>query len=664
MHRGQLCTGRLFNCTPAQLPPDVKANLTTLLRRGGTDLEGFIRPGCTHLTVDVVLNAEEVAAVRALQLPVYASLLRYGDPARTARNAAAAHAEGYGAVKLHEIDPAAVLAARDALGPDAVLMDDVNCPWSVAEALEHERLLRPAALHWLEEPVWPPEDAAGLARVPRCRHADRRRGELCDGACLRRPVRRRVGGRGATERRQDRHHRGTPGDRAGGCGQCARRAALRLFRAGLSRLVALGRNARDPAAGAPVADAGGKPVRSLAGRAGWGGGCAHRPRPGLRPGRGDPGTLPPRPRRRGKGGRMKITALHTTPGELTLPSPAVGGLGPIKTIGLVATRIETDEGLFGEHVLITLHGRHVRVLDEMVQSLAPLVVGRDPLHSTAIWADGWRQNNFVGHKGVAVMGLSAVDGALWDIRGKAAGLNIAALIGQARTAVPTYASGGLWLDRSIDALQAEASGFVSAGFRAVKMRLAPGPLPATEARVRAVREAIGPGITLMADANQQLNEAEAIRMGRMLERYDLAWFEEPLPAWDLAGVARVAAALDTPIASGETEYARYGFRTMLELRSADVLMPDLQRVGGVTEFIRVANFAAAYDVPVSSHLFPEMSLSVLAGLENATWLEHMPWLSPLYNEAVELQDGAAVVPDRPGWGFTLNMKNWLGRPTG
>ncbi len=351
---------------------------------------------------------------------------------------------------------------------------------------------------------------------------------------------------------------------------------------------------------------------------------------------------------------MKITAIRTIPGEIVLPSPAVGGLGAIHRLGLVATIVETDAGLVGEHLLITLHGRHVRVVDEMVQSLAPLVIGRDPVHSTAIWADGWRQNNFVGHKGVAVMGLSAIDGALWDIRGKAAGLNIAALIGQARTAVPAYASGGLWIDRSIDALQAEASGFVAAGFRAVKMRVAVGPLPATEARVRAVREAIGPDIKLMADANQQLTAEQAIRMGRMLEAYDLTWFEEPLPAWDLAGVARVAAALDTPIASGETEYARYGFRTMLELQSADILMPDLQRVGGVTEFIRVAHLAAAFDVPVSSHLFSEMSLSVLAGLENATWLEHMPWLAPLYRETIELVDGAAVVPDRPGWGFTLD----------
>lgn len=191
---------------------------------------------------------------------------------------------------------------------------------------------------------------------------------------------------------------------------------------------------------------------------------------------------------------------------------------------------------------------------------------------------------------------------------------------------------------------------------AVKMRLAPGPLPATEARVRAVCEAIGPGVKLMADANQQLSEEQAIRMGRMLEAYDLAWFEEPLPAWDLAGLARLAAALDTPIASGEREYARYGFRQMVEQRSADVLMPDLQRVGGVTEFIRVAHLAAAYDMPVSSHLFPEMSLSVLAGLDNATWLEHMPWLTPLYREPIELREGAAVVPDRPGWGFTLDLE--------
>lgn len=125
---------------------------------------------------------------------------------------------------------------------------------------------------------------------------------------------------------------------------------------------------------------------------------------------------------------------------------------------------------------------------------------------------------------------------------------------------------------------------------------------------------------------------------------------------DLAGLARVTAALDTPIASGETEYARYGFRQIIELNSVDVLMPDLQRVGGVSEFVRVAHLASAYDIPVSSHLFPEMSLGILAGLENATWLEHMPWVSPLYQEEIEVREGRAIVPDRPGWGFSLDLK--------
>ena len=172
--------------------------------------------------------------------------------------------------------------------------------------------------------------------------------------------------------------------------------------------------------------------------------------------------------------------------------------------------------------------------------------------------------------------------------------------------------------------------------------------------VAGVIDAIGPGVKLMADANQGLNEAQAIRLGRMLEPFDLTWFEEPLPAWDLEGLARVSAALDTPIASGETEYTRYGFRRMLELRSADILMPDLQRVGGVSEFMRVSHMAESHDVPVSSHLFPETSIQVLGALANAIYLEYMPWFSKLYHEELAFKDGNAIVPERPGWGFTFN----------
>jgi L-alanine-DL-glutamate epimerase-like enolase superfamily enzyme len=292
----------------------------------------------------------------------------------------------------------------------------------------------------------------------------------------------------------------------------------------------------------------------------------------------------------------------------------------------------------------------------MIEELADTVVGRDAGHIAEFWSRAWRDINFLGHKGVSVVGISAIDGALWDVLGKSVDLPIYRLLGGAKSTVPAYHSGGLWLSSSREELVEEAQRFAGQGFKAIKMRLGLPDPNEDIARVEEVRKAIGPSIKLMADANQGQTESGAIRLGRRLEQYDLTWFEEPLPAWDLDGLARVAAALDTPIASGETEYTRYGFRRMLELRSADILMPDLQRVGGVSEFVRVAHLAECYDVPVSSHLFPETSIQVLGGLSNGLYLEYMPWFSRLYNETLEFSNGDAIVPERPGWGFTFNQE--------
>jgi L-alanine-DL-glutamate epimerase-like enolase superfamily enzyme len=353
---------------------------------------------------------------------------------------------------------------------------------------------------------------------------------------------------------------------------------------------------------------------------------------------------------------MKIERLETRALSLPLDRPIESALGAIHGCGVVLVYAYTDNGIVGENLVFTLNDRRTGVLQAMVDGLADLVVGRDAGHIAGFWARAWKDINFLGHKGVPVMGISAIDGALWDIAGKAADMPLYRLLGGARDRVPAYHSGGLWLDRDIDALAREAQDMVAQGFKAVKMRLGmPDPRQDAE-RVRAVRQAIGPDVRLMADANQGLTEAQAIRLGRMLEEYALTWFEEPLPAWDLEGVARVAAALDTPIASGETEYARYGFRSMLALRSADVLMPDLQRVGGVSEFMRVGHMAESHDVPVSSHIFPETSIQVLGALANAIYLEYMPWFSSLYRERLEFVDGDALAPERPGWGFTLDPR--------
>lgn len=351
---------------------------------------------------------------------------------------------------------------------------------------------------------------------------------------------------------------------------------------------------------------------------------------------------------------MKVTAVETQPVVIRLDQPIGSALGQIAKFGCILVTVRTDGGITGENLIFTLNDRRTAVLRQMVDELADVAVGQDAGHIAGFWARAWKDINFLGHKGVPVAGISAIDGALWDILGKTAGLPLYRLLGGAQDRVPAYHSGGLWLSRSVDELVEEAHGFVAQGFRAMKMRLGL-PDPADDiARVKAVRDAIGPDVKLMADANQGLTEAQAIRLGRRLEPFGLTWFEEPLPAWDLDGLARVAAALDTPIASGETEYTRYGFRRMLELRSADILMPDLQRVGGVSEFMRVGHMAESHDIAVSSHLFPETSVQVLGALSNATFLEYMPWFSRLYNETLEFRGGSAIVPERPGWGFTFN----------
>jgi L-alanine-DL-glutamate epimerase-like enolase superfamily enzyme len=353
---------------------------------------------------------------------------------------------------------------------------------------------------------------------------------------------------------------------------------------------------------------------------------------------------------------MKITKLRTLAVQVPLAKAIRTSIHHITAAGGLLVFLDTDRGITGESLLFTVNGKRLRLLDEMVRSLEPLVVGSDPDFVERFWSQAWSDTNFIGQRGVPVFGIAAIDGALWDIKGKEAGKPIHRLLGAYRNRIPTYASGGLWLSQSIDELLAEAEAFRAQGFRAMKMRLGNADPMIDIERVRAVRTALGPGIALMADANQSLDVPRAIRLGRMLEEFSLAWFEEPLPAYDHEGEARIAAALDTPVASGETEYTRYGFRRMLELGSADVLMPDLERVGGVSEFVKVAHMARAWDIPVSSHIFSEMSLQILGALSNASYLEHMPWFEPLYGEAITLEKGDAVVPEKPGWGMSFDLK--------
>ncbi len=309
------------------------------------------------------------------------------------------------------------------------------------------------------------------------------------------------------------------------------------------------------------------------------------------------------------------------------------------------------EGGVGNGYCFAFGRQRARALHALVEDLVPLYQGR-PVAPRALFDAAWRSINFLGHAGVAVMALAALDTACWDLAAQTAGLPLARLLGGARERVPTYASSGLWLDHSIDELIEEARRFVAEGHRAMKMRLGRAPREDLE-RVRRLREAIGPEVKLLADVNQGWDEITAVRVGRELEAFDLYWLEEPLPYEDLEGCARVAAALTTPIATGESEYGSLGMKRHLAARAADILMPDLQRMGGVTGFQEAAALCGAFHTPLSSHLFMETSVHLLAAAPHALILEHMDWWNDLFDEPLRVVEGQALVPERPGLGVRL-----------
>ena len=348
---------------------------------------------------------------------------------------------------------------------------------------------------------------------------------------------------------------------------------------------------------------------------------------------------------------MKIKDVRTImvdlPGTYWVVKPE------IQSFGCVLVFVDIDEGITGESFLWTFGTKRLDVLNSMVLSLKADVLGEDPHDTERIWRKLWSELGFFGVEGISVFGLSAIDRACWDAVGKSAGKPLYKLLGAYRDEVPTYA-GGFWLQQSIDELVKDAKDFVRKGYRAMKMRIGKPRMEEDIERVRAVRQAIGPDINLMVDANQRFTVEHAIRLGRKLEELNIAWFEEPVPAYDLEGSARVAAALDVPIASGENVYTRYGFRRMLEMKAADILMPDLIRVGGITELLKMAHMAEAYDVPVTPHLFPEESMHLVGAIPNSTYVENMDWFSPLYKERIELKSGLIVLPQRPGFGFTFD----------
>jgi L-alanine-DL-glutamate epimerase-like enolase superfamily enzyme len=288
------------------------------------------------------------------------------------------------------------------------------------------------------------------------------------------------------------------------------------------------------------------------------------------------------------------------------------------------------------------------------KEVAEGIIGEDPndigkIYTKLLWAGA-----SVGRSGVATQALAAIDIALYDLKAKRAGLPLAKLLGSYRDSVQTYNTSGGFLNATLYEVKARATQSIDDGIGGIKIKVGLPDSKEDLRRVAGIREHIGWDVPLMVDANQQWDRATALRMGRQLEEFNLIWIEEPLDAYDFEGHAHLANVLDTPIATGEMLASVAEHKGLINANGCDIIQPDAPRVGGITQFLRLAALADERGLGLAPHFAMEIHLHLAAAYPREPWVEHFDWLDPLFNERLETKNGRMLVPDRPGLGVTLS----------
>ena len=378
---------------------------------------------------------------------------------------------------------------------------------------------------------------------------------------------------------------------------------------------------------------------------------------------------------------MKITSVRAYWLRVPIPQEkvTVSDFGRNDSFNTTLVRIETDEGLVGHgeaKATVGSLGSQRALVATIEQELAPLVTGEDPRDIARLWEvmyNGSRAHYalsrgrvfpVLARRGTTISAIRGIDMALWDILGRSLNVPVHRLLGgKCRDRMPAYASGG-WADER--RIGEQLLGYVEeGGFRAVKMRVGvmDGDVSTSVGRVRAARKALGSEIGLMADAHGTFSVSEAKRFCREVSDCNLDWLEEPVSADNKAGCAEVRAATDIPIAAGESEFTRFDFRELAELRAVDIFQPDMAICGGITEGMRIAALAGAYQLGLAPHLWGgalmfSAGLQVCAASPSAFILEYSLGHNPLQHELAEepfvAVDGEITIPDSPGLGVAVN----------
>jgi mandelate racemase len=347
---------------------------------------------------------------------------------------------------------------------------------------------------------------------------------------------------------------------------------------------------------------------------------------------------------------LTVRAVRATPVEVPLNFVLGTSADVVRKAPLLLIDLETEEGITGRSYLFCYLSAAAPAVVSLLGEIERIAKG-ETVDPAELWAKLARRFTLIGVQGIVRMAMAGFDVACWDALAVATKLPLATFLGAQPRPILAYNSCGLGLRDDLGALADEAGKLLAGGFRAVKLRLGYPSLQGDMAAIHAVRKRIGDDVHLMVDYNQALSVDEALARGRALDAENIYWLEEPIRHDDYAGAAKLARELRVPIQIGENFSLPTAMTIAIEQGAADYVMPDLERIGGVTGWRQASAIAQSRGIKMSSHLFPEVSAHLLAATPTCHYLEYVDWANVLAEEPLAIIDGHAVVPARPGNGM-------------
>jgi mandelate racemase len=350
---------------------------------------------------------------------------------------------------------------------------------------------------------------------------------------------------------------------------------------------------------------------------------------------------------------MKITNIRCRAVSAPMKRPLATSVATLTASALLLIDLETDAGIVGRSYLFGMGRQNLPPMASLVAAMTEMVKG-DEVAPLELERKLRARYALLGVHNVVLIAMAGIDMAAWDAFAQSLDQPLVRVLGAAPRPIPAYNSKGLGI-MDLKALVKEAGELVDEGFRAIKLRMGRPDASADMEALRAVKKAIGPDITLMVDFNQALTVAEAMKRSQMIDdEGGVYWIEEPIRADDFAGAARLARDIRTPIQLGENFMGPEQMAQALAAGACDYAMPDAQRIGGVTGWMRAAALAQGAGMEMSSHLFPEVSCHLLAATPTCHWLEYVDWANPVLKQPTELKDGHVIIPTGPGTGIEWN----------